>query len=159
MLSLTLNYQALTYRVSHHSTSDDSTKYRPVDEIEHWRTIRDPVSRFKKWVEGNGWWSDADESELRSNVRKKVTICRLNLNDILLLLSLWLSDTNWIKSNSYWMRFKLQKKQRNLHLQHCLQMFTVIFLPTYASKRDHFGRLLRSIRRTTLLMYQFNCHG
>ncbi|KAG0464573.1 hypothetical protein HPP92_018737 [Vanilla planifolia] len=27
--------EALTYRVGHHSTSDDSTKYRPIDEIEH----------------------------------------------------------------------------------------------------------------------------
>jgi TPP-dependent pyruvate/acetoin dehydrogenase alpha subunit len=33
--------QALTYRVGHHSTSDDSTMYRPIDEIEHWRTARD----------------------------------------------------------------------------------------------------------------------
>eukprot|EP00268_Persea_americana_P069149 TRINITY_DN976_c0_g1_i2.p1 TRINITY_DN976_c0_g1~~TRINITY_DN976_c0_g1_i2.p1 ORF type:complete len:481 (-),score=92.76 TRINITY_DN976_c0_g1_i2:285-1727(-) len=64
--------EALTYRAGHHSTSDDSTKYRPVDEIEHWKTMRDPVSRFRKWVEGNGWWSEADESELRSNVRKKI---------------------------------------------------------------------------------------
>lgn len=66
------NMQALTYRVGHHSTSDDSTKYRPIDEIEHWRIARDPISRYRKWVEGNGWWSDAEESELRSSVRKEV---------------------------------------------------------------------------------------
>ncbi|KAF3334145.1 2-oxoisovalerate dehydrogenase subunit alpha 2 [Carex littledalei] len=64
--------EALTYRVGHHSTSDDSTKYRPIDEIEHWRIARDPISRYRNWVEGNGWWSDADESELRSNVRKEL---------------------------------------------------------------------------------------
>lgn len=64
--------EALTYRVGHHSTSDDSTKYRPVDEIEHWRTKRDPVSRYRKWVERNSWWSDAAESELRNNVRKEL---------------------------------------------------------------------------------------
>uniref|UniRef100_A0A1D1ZH66 3-methyl-2-oxobutanoate dehydrogenase (2-methylpropanoyl-transferring) n=1 Tax=Anthurium amnicola TaxID=1678845 RepID=A0A1D1ZH66_9ARAE len=64
--------EALTYRVGHHSTSDDSTKYRPVDEIEHWRTARDPVSRYRKWVEGNGWWSDADEGEMRTSVRKEL---------------------------------------------------------------------------------------
>jgi 2-oxoisovalerate dehydrogenase E1 component alpha subunit len=67
-----MRFQALTYRVGHHSTSDDSTKYRPVDEIEHWRTARDPVSRYRKWVQGNDWWSDAEESELRSRVRKEV---------------------------------------------------------------------------------------
>lgn len=64
--------EALTYRTGHHSTSDDSTKYRPLDEIEHWRTARDPVSRYRKWVESNGWWCDAAEYELRSNVRKEL---------------------------------------------------------------------------------------
>ncbi|CAI0625356.1 unnamed protein product, partial [Linum tenue] len=62
----------LTYRVGHHSTSDDSTKYRPMDEIEHWKVTRNPVSRFRKWVEGNGWWNDDEESELRSATRKQL---------------------------------------------------------------------------------------
>ncbi|KAJ0976824.1 hypothetical protein J5N97_012298 [Dioscorea zingiberensis] len=64
--------EALTYRAGHHSTSDDSTKYRPLDEIEHWRTARDPVSRYRKWIEGNGWWNDEVELNLRSNVRKEL---------------------------------------------------------------------------------------
>ncbi|XP_020246300.1 2-oxoisovalerate dehydrogenase subunit alpha 2, mitochondrial isoform X3 [Asparagus officinalis] len=67
--------EALTYRAGHHSTSDDSTKYRSVDEIEHWRTARDPVSRYRKWVESNGWWNDDAESELRNNVRKELLQC------------------------------------------------------------------------------------
>ncbi|OAY58372.1 2-oxoisovalerate dehydrogenase subunit alpha 1, mitochondrial [Manihot esculenta] len=64
--------EALTYRVGHHSTSDDSTKYRPVDEIEYWKMARNPVNRFRKWVERNGWWSDKEESELRSSIRKQL---------------------------------------------------------------------------------------
>ncbi|KAK7311489.1 hypothetical protein RJT34_09676 [Clitoria ternatea] len=64
--------EALTYRVGHHSTSDDSTKYRPIDEIEHWKMARNPVNRFKRWVERNGWWNDKDELELRSNIRKQL---------------------------------------------------------------------------------------
>ncbi|KAI3838479.1 hypothetical protein MKX03_013243 [Papaver bracteatum] len=64
--------EALTYRVGHHSTSDDSTKYRPVGEIEQWRMARDPVARYRKWVEMNGWWSDEDESQLRIEARKQV---------------------------------------------------------------------------------------
>ncbi|KAK4583853.1 hypothetical protein RGQ29_021822 [Quercus rubra] len=64
--------EALTYRVGHHSTSDDSTKYRPVDEIEWWRSARDPVARFRKWIESNGWWCSEDESELRTSVRKQM---------------------------------------------------------------------------------------
>ncbi|KAK3043662.1 hypothetical protein RJ639_000078 [Escallonia herrerae] len=64
--------EALTYRVGHHSTSDDSTKYRPADEIQHWKISRNPVARFRKWIERNGWLNDEDESELRGNVRKQL---------------------------------------------------------------------------------------
>lgn len=64
--------EAMTYRVSHHSTSDDSTKYRPTEEIEHWKTARSPVARFRKWIQRNGWWSDEDEHQLRANIRKQV---------------------------------------------------------------------------------------
>ncbi|KAJ8493779.1 hypothetical protein OPV22_015500 [Ensete ventricosum] len=64
--------EALTYRAGHHSTSDDSTKYRSTDEIQHWKTARDPVSRFRNWVEGNGWWSEAAEVEHRSSTRKEL---------------------------------------------------------------------------------------
>ncbi|KAK4764161.1 hypothetical protein SAY87_013599 [Trapa incisa] len=64
--------EAMTYRVGHHSTSDDSTKYRPADEIERWRTESDPVTRHRKWIESNGWWSRTAESELRSSVRQQL---------------------------------------------------------------------------------------
>lgn len=66
------NFQAMTYRVGHHSTSDDSTKYRPLEEIEYWKNERNSVNRFRKWIERNGWWSDTEESELRSSIRKQV---------------------------------------------------------------------------------------
>ncbi|KNA15009.1 hypothetical protein SOVF_102010 [Spinacia oleracea] len=64
--------EALTYRAGHHSTSDDSTKYRLVEEIERWSKTRGPVLRFKKWIDGNGWWNDKRDSELRSSVRKQL---------------------------------------------------------------------------------------
>ncbi len=64
--------EALTYRVGHHSTSDDSTKYRPVDEIKNWEMGQNPVNRFRKWVERIGWWNEEDESQLRSSVRKQL---------------------------------------------------------------------------------------
>ncbi|XP_030465334.2 2-oxoisovalerate dehydrogenase subunit alpha 1, mitochondrial-like isoform X2 [Syzygium oleosum] len=64
--------EVLTYRVGHHSTSDDSTKYRPMDEIEHWKMLRNPVNRFRKWVERKMWWDDKREVELRNNIRNQV---------------------------------------------------------------------------------------
>ncbi|XP_034211116.1 2-oxoisovalerate dehydrogenase subunit alpha 2, mitochondrial isoform X1 [Prunus dulcis] len=64
--------EALTYRVGHHSTSDDSTKYRPVKEIEWWKMEQDPVTRFRNWMENNSWWSDKAESEARNSARKQI---------------------------------------------------------------------------------------
>ncbi|KAM3375638.1 2-oxoisovalerate dehydrogenase subunit alpha 1, mitochondrial-like [Capsicum galapagoense] len=64
--------EAMTYRVGHHSTSDDSTKYRPMNEIEYWKTARNPISIFKKYIERYGWWSEDKESELVRNVKKQV---------------------------------------------------------------------------------------
>lgn len=64
--------EALTYRAGHHTTSDDSTKYRAVHEIEWWRESRDPVARFRKWLEGQGWWNTQSEIELRPCLKKQV---------------------------------------------------------------------------------------
>ncbi|EXB40956.1 2-oxoisovalerate dehydrogenase subunit alpha [Morus notabilis] len=73
--------EALTYRVGHHSTSDDSTKYRPVEEIEWWRLARDPLTRFRKWIESSGWWNGEHESELRNSVRKQMNPSRTTVNE------------------------------------------------------------------------------
>ncbi|XP_015891118.3 2-oxoisovalerate dehydrogenase subunit alpha 2, mitochondrial [Ziziphus jujuba] len=64
--------EALTYRVGHHSTSDDSTKYRPIEEIEWFKVVRDPVTRFRKWIENRGWWNGKLESELRNTVKEEL---------------------------------------------------------------------------------------
>jgi 2-oxoisovalerate dehydrogenase E1 component alpha subunit len=31
--------EAMTYRVGHHSTSDDSSKYRPIEEVQEWTVV------------------------------------------------------------------------------------------------------------------------
>lgn len=64
--------EALTYRVGHHSTSDDSTKYRPVDEIEHWKMAKNPITRFRKWMEKNGWWNEEHELEVQNKIKKEI---------------------------------------------------------------------------------------
>ncbi|KAL0556448.1 hypothetical protein IC582_004962 [Cucumis melo] len=62
--------EALTYRVGHHSTSDDSSKYRTTDEIQYWKMERNPVDRFAKWISNNGWFSQEDESNHKITVKK-----------------------------------------------------------------------------------------
>ncbi|XP_021284599.1 2-oxoisovalerate dehydrogenase subunit alpha 1, mitochondrial-like isoform X2 [Herrania umbratica] len=64
--------ETLAYRVGHHSTSDDSTEYRPLGEIEYWKTVRNPVNKFRKWVEISGWWTERDEAELRRSIKKQL---------------------------------------------------------------------------------------
>ncbi|OMJ17842.1 2-oxoisovalerate dehydrogenase subunit alpha, mitochondrial [Smittium culicis] len=69
--------EAMTYRVSHHSTSDDSSAYRSKKEVEDWSSRDNPISRLRKYIEHNGWWTSADESstkiETRSAVLKALT--------------------------------------------------------------------------------------
>lgn len=45
--------EAMTYRQGHHSTSDDSTRYRPLEEIKSWDAF-DPAKRWKAYMESKG---------------------------------------------------------------------------------------------------------
>lgn len=63
--------ECMSYRAGHHSTSDDSSRYRTSDEMRSWRS-RDPVSRFRLWLIHKGWWSEAQEQTLRQAARKEL---------------------------------------------------------------------------------------
>ena len=45
--------EAYTYRMGAHTTSDDPTKYRLADELEHWR-LKDPIERVKAYLTRSG---------------------------------------------------------------------------------------------------------
>ena len=45
--------EAYTYRMGAHTTSDDPTKYRLTEELEHWR-LKDPIERVKAYLVRNG---------------------------------------------------------------------------------------------------------
>jgi 2-oxoisovalerate dehydrogenase E1 component alpha subunit len=70
--------EAMTYRVGHHSTSDDSTRYRSVDEIKEARKS-DPIARVKSFLELRGWWDAALEEGLRQSERQSVLQVRFLL--------------------------------------------------------------------------------
>ncbi|MDT5081871.1 MAG: 2-oxoisovalerate dehydrogenase component alpha subunit [Mycobacterium sp.] len=68
--------EALTYRMGPHTTSDDPTRYRTEDEVEHWRA-RDPISRYRTYLESVGVWSErlaertaTRSARLRSELRR-----------------------------------------------------------------------------------------
>lgn len=64
--------EAMSYRVSHHSTSDDSFAYRSKVEVEDWKRRDNPLSRMRKWLENKQWWSDAQEQQARKDLRKEI---------------------------------------------------------------------------------------
>lgn len=64
--------EAMTYRVGHHSTSDDSFAYRARQEVEDRKRIDNPISRFRLFLQTRGWWSDDDEEELKARLKKDV---------------------------------------------------------------------------------------
>ena len=63
----------MSYRSGHHSTSDDSSRYRTAEAMQEWRA-RDPVTRFQNFLSEVGWWSADQEKALRVAVRKEVTL-------------------------------------------------------------------------------------
>jgi 2-oxoisovalerate dehydrogenase E1 component alpha subunit len=64
--------EAMSYRQGHHSTSDDSTRYRSPAEIKHWQDNYDPVARFRTYMENKGWWNEEQDKLLREKERAAV---------------------------------------------------------------------------------------
>jgi len=63
--------EAVTYRMGHHTTSDDATKYREADEVKEWEA-KDPLRRFQIYLKGKGLWDDAFEKELQERTAEDV---------------------------------------------------------------------------------------
>lgn len=64
--------EAMSYRVSHHSTSDDSFAYRAKAEVEDWKRRDNPIVRLRKYMERKGIWDETKEKETRSELRKEI---------------------------------------------------------------------------------------
>jgi len=60
--------ELMTYRLSHHSTSDDATQYRRADE-QRQALKNNPVDRLGKWLQAEGWWDADQEARLRGSAR------------------------------------------------------------------------------------------
>lgn len=64
--------EAMTYRVGHHSTSDDSSAYRSREEVADWQKNDSPITRFRKYLELNNLWNEEQETEFKAKTRKDV---------------------------------------------------------------------------------------
>jgi len=63
--------EAMTYRLLMHTTSDDPHKYRSEEE-EKAQWEKEPIPRFRKYLEKKGIWTDKDEEKLQEEVKKEV---------------------------------------------------------------------------------------
>lgn len=64
--------ECMTYRVSHHSTSDDSFAYRARVEVEDWKRRDNPITRLRKWMEAKGCWDETKEKAARDGLRREI---------------------------------------------------------------------------------------
>ncbi|EAT39862.1 AAEL008366-PA [Aedes aegypti] len=64
--------EAMQYRISHHSTSDDSSAYRPAEELEIWNTVEHPISKLKNYMKQRDWFNEEEEEKYVKAIRKQV---------------------------------------------------------------------------------------
>ena len=65
--------QCLFFRIGHHSTSDDSSAYRSVDEVSYWDERNNPITRLRHYMINMGWWNEEAEKEWMLDTRKRVS--------------------------------------------------------------------------------------
>lgn len=65
-------FEAMAYRIGHHSTSDDSSAYRSAAELEVWNTVEHPISKLKNYMIKKNWWNEEEENSYVKSIRKQV---------------------------------------------------------------------------------------
>ena len=60
-------------RIGHHSTSDDSSAYRSVDEVKYWDKEDHPIGRLRNYMLGKNWWDVEREKAWMVEVKKEVS--------------------------------------------------------------------------------------
>jgi 2-oxoisovalerate dehydrogenase E1 component alpha subunit len=63
--------EALTYRLSDHTTADDAARYRPPEEVQaRWK--EEPIARLRAYLVAQKAWGKAQEEELAAECQKKI---------------------------------------------------------------------------------------
>jgi 2-oxoisovalerate dehydrogenase E1 component alpha subunit len=63
--------EAVTYRMGPHSSSDDPKRYRTQQELEEWEK-RDPINRFRRYLEKKKIWSESDEKKAHEDANREI---------------------------------------------------------------------------------------
>ncbi|WP_163831288.1 pyruvate dehydrogenase (acetyl-transferring) E1 component subunit alpha [Spartinivicinus ruber] len=63
--------EAISYRLSDHTTADDATRYRSAEELKAgW--AKEPIKRLQQHLHRNGWWDEQKEQRLQAQVADNV---------------------------------------------------------------------------------------
>ncbi|MBL4772294.1 MAG: pyruvate dehydrogenase (acetyl-transferring) E1 component subunit alpha [Alcanivoracaceae bacterium] len=63
--------EAITYRLSDHTTADDASRYRPDEEVENAKKF-EPILRLRQYLMNNNQWNVQQENKLMEECAKKV---------------------------------------------------------------------------------------
>jgi len=63
--------EAVTYRLMMHTTADDPTRYQSQSELQEWWQ-RDPLPRFRAYLETRGFWDPDRQALLEDEVKGKI---------------------------------------------------------------------------------------
>lgn len=64
--------ELMVYRYGGHSSADDDSRYRPREEVKLWRG-RDPLDRYRRFLEKRGLWDDAADESARAEFDAEFT--------------------------------------------------------------------------------------
>ncbi|ETO26597.1 branched chain keto acid dehydrogenase E1, alpha polypeptide [Reticulomyxa filosa] len=64
--------EAMTYRGSHHSTSDDASRYREKAQQDWWNDIGNPIKRLRNFLTLNGLWDEQKEKDLHARLKAEI---------------------------------------------------------------------------------------
>jgi 2-oxoisovalerate dehydrogenase E1 component len=64
--------ELMTYRFGAHATADDPRLYRTDEEENEWRSERDPIDRFRRYLEAKGLWTDGLDEEVQTEAAETV---------------------------------------------------------------------------------------
>ena len=65
--------EAISYRLSDHTTADDATRYRPHEEVnDAW--AKEPIKRLQNYLVEKGWWDEKQEQRWLAECRKDIQL-------------------------------------------------------------------------------------
>jgi 2-oxoisovalerate dehydrogenase E1 component alpha subunit len=63
--------EAMTYRLSDHTTADDAARYRPPEEVQaRWK--EEPIARLRAYLVSQKAWGKAEEEQLAAECQKEI---------------------------------------------------------------------------------------